>query len=169
MHKWGPSSWEGYGRKGRIGGSACEIVCVEGLRQERCPSSPPTTTYTLRSSSPYKYIYGGSFWVMSVRSKICDWPVFPKMGTLLQGRNIMPCPTKCLCLYARACRASAVIGFVRAKRAQNGKFTRVVISWPLPFLVFLWLKAVAIRLARLKSRGAVSDLLLLLFLVTTQW
>jgi len=68
------------------------------------------------SSSPYKYIYGGSWGNESVRSKVCDWPVFP----------------------------------------QNGHFTpaKVVTSWPLPFLVFLWLKAVAMRLARLKSRGA---------------
>jgi len=68
------------------------------------------------------YIYGGSFWGMSVRSKVCDWSQsFQKMGTLPEGRNIMLYPTKCLCLclYARACRASAVIGFVRGVRAKS--------------------------------------------------
>jgi len=62
---------------------------------------------------------GDFFWEMSVVSKPCDWPSFYKMGTLLQGRNIMPCPTKYLCLCLVACRASAVIGFVREKRAQS--------------------------------------------------
>jgi len=66
----------------------------------------------------HKYIYGGSFWEMSVRSKVCDWPVFPQNGhfTPAQGRNIMATAIPCLSFY----------GF----------------------------RVVAMRLARLKSRGA---------------
>jgi len=33
----------------------------------------------------YKYMYGGSFWEMSVRSKVCDWPVLPQNGHFAPG------------------------------------------------------------------------------------
>jgi len=50
------------------------------------------------SVTPYKYIYGGSFWEMSVRSQVCDWPVFPQNGkfTPAQGCNIMATAIPCL-------------------------------------------------------------------------